>query len=82
MQLSMLAVYFKEIYKEFFETTFLIYVGTDLVMVTKLISSIVLFLFIFPHINNGMLIMKYTSNNFKMFLCEKSAIACYTLGFL
>ena len=44
-------------------------------------SSMVLFLFIFPHVNNGMLIMKYTTNNHKEFV-EGGAIACYILGFL
>ena len=32
----------------------------------------VLFLFIFPHVNNGMLIMKYTTNNFKEFVQNRS----------
>ena len=80
MQASMLGLYFREWYRNTDNKVFE-YKGDNKVLLVKLISSFVLFLFIFPHVNNGMLIMKYTTNNYKEFV-PGGAIACYILGLL
>lgn len=54
--------------------------GND-VLAAKVCSCIALQLFIYPNINNGLLIMKYANNNGKAFTKE-SPSAAYLLGFL
>ena len=77
----MLGLYYREEFEKELKDGLFEYKGDNKVLLVKLISSFVLFLFIFPHVNNGMLIMKYTTNNFKEFV-PKGAIACYILGLL
>ena len=51
------------------------------VLAVKYMSSIALFLFIFPSISNGISVMK-VANNYPTIFAEDTAYAAYLIGFL